>query len=307
MRNFPTIALTLLLTFITIPAQDTAKESSDKFSAPINWARYKFPAAGAEILLPKLPADLGGLGGNGCTEVDGRIYTAYADESVYEFRYSVKSENPAPSWCKEIIPFGSKALEQRITAIRTPSLAKVVENDTQFGSRAIKTFRAESANAKSVRWLITDLNNKRWLEIAIHSRPEKKVDEMRFFESLELTMNSGIDVGKGSPAMKGDPGLPASGGGEGSEKLTNGLTLLYKPRPGYTDGARDRNTQGTVMLKVDFLANGGIGEVSVVKALPSGLTEQAISAAKRIAFLPQRSNGSAVTVTKQVEYTFSIY
>ena len=89
--------------------------------------------------------------------------------------------------------------------------------------------------------------------------------------------------------------------------VTQGLKILSKPRPGYTDAARTANVQGTVILRVTFLASGQIGSVSVVKGLPNGLSEQAIAAAKRIAFEPAKTNGQGQTVTKQIEYSFSIY
>ena len=52
------------------------------------------------------------------------------------------------------------------------------------------------------------------------------------------------------------------------------------------------------------MANGGIGSISPVKTLPFGLTEQAIFAARKIMFLPARSKGVKISVTKTVQYTF---
>lgn len=85
------------------------------------------------------------------------------------------------------------------------------------------------------------------------------------------------------------------------------LMIVSKPRPGYTDDARINNVQGTVKLRVEFLASGRIGSVEPVHGLPDGLTEQAIEAARRIQFRPKQENGKPVTVTRQIEYTFSIY
>ena len=88
---------------------------------------------------------------------------------------------------------------------------------------------------------------------------------------------------------------------------TDDLRIISKPRPGYTNEAREANVQGTVVVRVTFLASGNIGDVSVTKELSDGLTEQAISAAKRIRFQPAMRDGVPITVTKQVEYTFTIY
>ncbi|HQY68390.1 MAG TPA: energy transducer TonB, partial [Pyrinomonadaceae bacterium] len=89
--------------------------------------------------------------------------------------------------------------------------------------------------------------------------------------------------------------------------VTAPMKILAKPKPSYTDAARQNQVQGTVILRVTFLASGAIGSISPVKGLPNGLTEQAIAAARSIRFEPAKSNGVGQTVTKQVEYTFSIY
>jgi TonB family protein len=115
---------------------------------------------------------------------------------------------------------------------------------------------------------------------------------------------SGIGNGNGSGVGDGENGSAPPPRAVG---VTQGIKILSKPRPGYTDSARQQNIQGTVILRVTFLANGSIGGVSAVKGLGSGLTEQAIAAAKRISFEPAKINGVAQSVTKQIEYSFSIY
>lgn len=114
-------------------------------------------------------------------------------------------------------------------------------------------------------------------------------------------LGSGNGDGTG-PGSGGPPPPPARPAG-----VTQGIKILSKPRPGYTDSARQANIQGTVILRVTFLGSGGIGSISTVKGLPNGLTEQAIAAARRINFEPAKRDGVGQTVTKQIEYTFSIY
>ena len=83
------------------------------------------------------------------------------------------------------------------------------------------------------------------------------------------------------------------------------LKILYKPRPGWPDTSGC--FQGTVILRIQFLANGKLGTIQVVKGLPLGASKKAVEAAERIQFLPAIKNGSPVTVYKQVEFSFSIY
>ncbi len=132
---------------------------------------------------------------------------------------------------------------------------------------------------------------------------------------------SGRGTGNGSGNGSGSGGGLGNGNGNGTGDgessigapppkpvgVTQGIKILSKPRPGYTDSARQANIQGTVILRVTFLASGQVGGISPIKGLGSGLTEQAIAAARRIAFEPAKTNGVAQSVTKQIEYTFSIY
>lgn len=91
------------------------------------------------------------------------------------------------------------------------------------------------------------------------------------------------------------------------DNATVGLKILSKRRPPYTDMARSYNLQGTVELKVTFLANGQIGSVSPVTKLPFGLTLNAIEATRQIKFEPPKYKGVPYNVTKTVMYSFTIY
>ena len=117
---------------------------------------------------------------------------------------------------------------------------------------------------------------------------------------------SGLGNGNGNGTGDGDNGIGAPPPPK-PVGVTQGIKIISKPRPGYTDAARTNNIQGTVILRVTFLASGQIGSISPIKGLPNGLTEQAIAAARRIAFEPAKRDGQGQTVTKQIEYSFSIY
>jgi len=88
---------------------------------------------------------------------------------------------------------------------------------------------------------------------------------------------------------------------------TQNVTILSKPRPIYTDQARQNMIQGQVVLRVTFLANGKIGKIMPVKGLPDGLTDQAIAAAKGIRFEPALRKGRPYTKVLVVSYSFTIY
>lgn len=85
------------------------------------------------------------------------------------------------------------------------------------------------------------------------------------------------------------------------------LKILAKPRPPYTELAREYNFQGFVMLRVTFLENGKIGDVSAVEKIPLGLTDNAIKAVRSMRFVSAIRGGKPFSVVKIVQYNFSIY
>jgi len=118
------------------------------------------------------------------------------------------------------------------------------------------------------------------------------------------TTGSGIGSGRGSG--QGNAGGESKSTVPNSDKVSS-FRILSKPRANYTDMARQNAVEGIVRLRVTFLASGEIGSVSPVSALPYGLTEQAITAARNIKFEPAQKNGVAVSVTKLIEYSFTLY
>lgn len=88
---------------------------------------------------------------------------------------------------------------------------------------------------------------------------------------------------------------------------TKSLQVISKPKPNYTDTARQNQVSGIVRLRVQFLASGQIGSVSSITGLPDGLTEQAIKAAKQIKFTPVVRDGKSRSTIRIVEYNFTIY
>lgn len=93
---------------------------------------------------------------------------------------------------------------------------------------------------------------------------------------------------------------------QNTESATN-LRILSKTPSKYTDEARKNSVEGSVRLRVTFLASGEIGSISPATSLPFGLTEQAIAAARQIKFTPATRNGVPTTVIKTVEFNFSLY
>lgn len=85
------------------------------------------------------------------------------------------------------------------------------------------------------------------------------------------------------------------------------LKVTYKHKAEYTAEARENGIEGSVTLRVAFLASGGIGSITTIKGLPFGLTERAIEAARKLRFEPEKVDGRPRTTTRPVSFTFNIY
>ena len=71
--------------------------------------------------------------------------------------------------------------------------------------------------------------------------------------------------------------------------------------------SKKNQVEGMVTLKVTFLNDGTIGDISVVKGINKELNESAVSAAKLIKFEPERKKGKPVTIMRSIQYTFMLY
>ncbi len=89
-------------------------------------------------------------------------------------------------------------------------------------------------------------------------------------------------------------------------KKSTPVVYTYEPNTRYTREAWDKGITGTVRLRVTFGADGEIKGVEPVLRLPHGLTEEAEKVAWRAKFIPATERGRPVTVTKEVDYVFSL-
>lgn len=85
------------------------------------------------------------------------------------------------------------------------------------------------------------------------------------------------------------------------------VEILYKPKPVYTDEARNLKIEGEVLLEVVFTSSGQVQVVRVVQGLGHGLDESAMSAARAIRFKPARTaDGQPVDSTAIVHIVFAL-
>ena len=91
-----------------------------------------------------------------------------------------------------------------------------------------------------------------------------------------------------------------------AESAQSPVTILEKPRPAYTEEARQLKIEGEVVLEVLFAASGRARVIRVVRGLGHGLDESAIKSAENIRFRPAMRGGVPVDATAEARITFQL-
>jgi TonB family protein len=91
-----------------------------------------------------------------------------------------------------------------------------------------------------------------------------------------------------------------------SNPATTAAEILEKPRPLYTEEARQLGIEGEVLLEVIFEASGETAVVRIVRGLGHGLDEAAIAAAGKIRFRPAQRDGVSVNSPAAVHIVFQL-
>lgn len=81
----------------------------------------------------------------------------------------------------------------------------------------------------------------------------------------------------------------------------------HSPDPEYSEEARAKKYQGTVVLVALISADGCISKLQVQRSLGLGLDEKAIEAVRTWKFEPARKNGVPVAVLVNIEVNFKLY
>lgn len=286
--------------------------AQDVYDGPVKWEKYKLSEYKLSITFPKPPIryDRQDL----CNEKKSDILVAFAEDLVYRLAVVRRVSGGITFGCRAPTKFGPQTLENR----RKELSAANAEQTLQTEGREI--WRISSGKKFEEIVIVGDLAQNRWFEMTVTGRGAYP-SAQQFVDSLDLTTASGIEVDEGSPQILGDSGVdtsilaPAASKKTGDEpSLTpiasdtaEPLVIASTVKAIYTDEARRKKQQGSVTLRVTFLANGGVGPITVEKGLKFGLTEQAIKAARKMAFIPQRIDGRPVTTTRPVTFTFNIY
>jgi TonB family protein len=275
---------------------------------PGNWETYLTENDTVSVLFPKLPLVLEDTSNN-CIGENKTNYVAYSTGKVYVLQ-TVKSITPNKN-CRDRKEFSAENFTNRLSALSLNANSKPVEKKTG----KLKLYKVSLSG--EVLWLYHDGKNDGWYELrVVNSTNSNDPDSVakNFLESFKIANNQkGIPIGKGANAIIGDKSMKTEVIIEKTPKMpspevkSTSFKIVFQPRANYTDEARENEINGVVRLKVIFQANGSTGSISVVSGLPYGLTEQAIVAARKIVFIPLQRDSKNITVSKTVEYRFTLY
>lgn len=269
-------------------------------SKPANWQNYRVEAQRSVFSMPKMPLAVDQS--NPCRGEKTIVYGSYHDGVAYLAR--VTSAVKTPDFCTEKANFGPSNFADRARELQS----WLQTGETPAAGKDSDELRLSGRN--QIHRLVNDYANRRWFELAAIGGVENKPEIERFLASLNLDEKAaGTDIGAGAETPVPDEmAIEAESKSSVSESAADRpLLIALKPRARYTDQARKKMTQGTVVLRVTFLPSGSIGAVDVIRALPDGLTEEAVAATRKLLFVPVERQGMRVAVTKAVEYSFSIY
>lgn len=299
------IAVVSLLVFLVT----CAFGQNEKYTAPVEWEKYKVSEQEVSVLLPKLPIMMSG--GDVCRQEETNKYAVYAENVVYGLNITFKTKQKNQGViCTKSKKFDKVNFDERLKYLKSDLK---LEKQTSFKLSGLDFIKIE--NESFAYWLVSDLGNDRWFELWTTDAGESNAGIKKIIESLKIEKNpTGIEISKGSLRTLGDeitndtPEVDANEKNqENAGKEAIPLRLVIKQPASYTDAARQAQFQGTVKLRVVFLASGGIGSISLIDAAPFGLTEQAIAVARKMVFIPARRNNINYSVTKLVEYHFMLY
>jgi len=166
-------------------------------------------------------------------------------------------------------------------------------------------------------WLANDIGAKVAILGKLAIRDDHLIVEVTSYKTQDGKSIAGF---KASVALTGDmralmgkivPSIPPDQVAEASWSDKNGSTYpkcVYCPQAPYDQRAADRHLQGTVTLITVVGADGKTHDMFVIKALPNGLTQNAVDTVKTWRFQPALGpDGQPTAVWQTIEVIFHLY
>lgn len=280
-----------------------------------SWLRLVPQEEEFSVLLPVQPALLAFqvesyLRPNGQKIEEQRLYSAYANRVVYVVR-SYRTSNPR----------GLLA-----DYLRTHGSSQTFERDLSLDGFNGRQYRHNTGvSFSTIRYFLT---HRRLYVVEAVARVENNPAAGRFLSSFRLGEGRNAAVAA-SPSPRHESDSPAAappaeaataasgaavavGQQQSQERIyrvtevSHRAVIVARPAPPYTDAARAGGITGTVVLRVVLSATGQVIHIVPVQRLEHGLTENAITAARHIKFLPAEIDERPVSSYAQIVYNFDM-
>lgn len=295
------------------------------------WSRYTYPGDEFSIELPGMPYVMHTNRGSGSLSMKRervRVFGRYLAGVVY---FVAAYDRPRSS---ETLDTFANNLRGAWELAPKGALTLGGFEGRAYEARGSSRVRGAQELQGEGRVFVT----KKHAYFALALSPEAGRPEVtRFLDSLTLGPSpSGERVAESAPVPRYVPpeptagvpegmgGGPGRGGGVGDDDGRPGVMrpgvgaperdpnarkaiIVFKPEPMYTEEGRRKRVNGTVRLRLVLDSTGVVKDISVVKSLPAGLTESAISAARYMLFIPALNDGHPVSQFVIVEHNFNIY
>jgi TonB family protein len=318
MRKLTISTRSLITLFVILTFHAVIFSQTETYSVPAKWELYSVKSKNVSFLMPRLPVVI--EQGDRCRGEESRNYAAYNEGVVYVLK--ITSKVKAYEFCSPRKEFDESNFQDRVKFVKS-ELKDPAKSENNIAPDSVIKLVGKTSTNKVIK-LINDYKNKRWFELSVYGADETKDEVNKFLASFTTDKSTtGIDIREGAERVFGDDAasiieefkFERNGKTETGkrtlvkieDKTERGVIIILKTRANYTEAARQTQTQGKVVLRVTFQANGAIGDISVIAGLSNGLTEEAIKAARKILFIPAQRDGARYSVTKPVEYTFTIY
>lgn len=192
--------------------------------------------------------------------------------------------------------------------------------DVKVGEAKGKEVENRTTEYHSLRWFVR--NKSQIFVLTAASRTADMPVMRRFLDSFMVGESGSIPAERTTAINKLDPtevAIEFDTDAPLSTKPKAAPTPAQAPEPdvkpavlvrmthaSFVAQARENGVDGIVRLKLLVDKDGFIPKITVSRGLPQGLLRQSLFAALRSKFLPKEKGGVPVSVTKTVEFSFSI-
>ncbi len=244
------------------------------------------------VILAFLSLSLGSGGGSSIYRFTIRPYSPAGDGMVKGGAHPGLIRSPA----------GEKARLAK-TASQEKIAAHKMKQGISFDRRKEPSKRPEAASAITVAAVAKDVKG-------ADPAPPRQLEQAKGSSAEAGIGQAGKGLGQGSGMGQGGSG---SGLGEGEEGFGWGLSgvsfprYAQNPKPLYPQEAREKGYQGKVLLRVEVLANGQVGQVALKKSSGcEALDRSALDAVKEWRFIPARKGDVTVPVWVVIPIKFQL-